>query len=78
MAIDSARKRRNAAGVTFPLSVSVLPDATQGGGWRASAGWGYYLAATAIAPAQRYILPALSRVKILATLTRTKILGAET
>lgn len=43
MAIDSARKRRNAAGVTFPSTVAVTPDASEGVEWRASVAWGYYM-----------------------------------
>lgn len=42
MAIDTATKRRAAAGVPFlPIGPSVTPDATRGVVWRASAAWSY-------------------------------------
>lgn len=34
MAIDTALKRRAAAGTTFPLSVSVTPDSDKDATWR--------------------------------------------
>lgn len=48
MAIDSASKRKSAAGVPFlPLGVGVTPDASKPVEWRQQAGWGY----SGIAPA---------------------------
>lgn len=42
MAIDTAEKRRSAAGCgAFPLGPGVTPDAAKGAGWRQQAGWGY-------------------------------------
>lgn len=40
--IDTAAKRRSAAGVHFwPLSPGVTPDAAKPAAWRQQAGWGY-------------------------------------
>lgn len=42
MAIDSAQKRRSAAGVPcHPLGPGVTPNALKDQGWRQQAGWGY-------------------------------------
>ena len=42
MAVDSAEKRRAAAGVPFlPLGVGVTPNAIKDVQWRQQAGWGY-------------------------------------
>lgn len=42
MAIDTAPKRRSAAGVPFlPLGPGVTPDAATPLAWRQQAGWGY-------------------------------------
>ena len=42
MAIDSAEKRRSAAGVGFwVIGPGVTPNASQDGEWRQQAGWGY-------------------------------------
>lgn len=42
MAIDTAAKRRSAAGIpALPLGPGVTPDASPGQAWRQSAGWGY-------------------------------------
>lgn len=42
MSIDTAAKRRSAAGIPFlPLGPGVTPDATPGQEWRQQAGWGY-------------------------------------
>lgn len=42
MAIDTAAKRRSAAGLPFlPLGPGVTPDAGKGQAWRQQAGWGY-------------------------------------
>lgn len=49
--IDSAEKRRSAAGVPFlPLGPGVTPDASQGITWRAEAAWGYSGTAEAAEP----------------------------
>lgn len=50
MAIDSAAKRCAVAGVTFPLTVAITPDATQGLAWRQNVGWGYLGVLTEIPP----------------------------
>lgn len=45
MSIDTAAKRRSAAGTPFLSSgPSVTPDATQPAFWRASVGWTYSFA----------------------------------
>jgi hypothetical protein len=42
MAIDTAAKRRSAAGVPFlPLGPGVSPDSDKDAFWRQCAGWGY-------------------------------------
>jgi hypothetical protein len=42
MAIDTAAKRRNVAGIGFWLfGPGVTPDATPGVDWRQAVGWGY-------------------------------------
>lgn len=42
MAIDTAAKRRSAAGVAFlPLGPGVTPDATKPVAWRQQSAWGY-------------------------------------
>jgi hypothetical protein len=42
MAIDTAQKRRSAAGCGFsPLGPGVTPDAARPAAWRQQAGWGY-------------------------------------
>lgn len=42
MAIDTAAKRRSAAGVPFlPLGPGVTPDATPGIAWRQQVAWSY-------------------------------------
>jgi hypothetical protein len=40
--IDTAAKRRSAAGVAFlPLGPGVTPNAAKNAAWRQQAGWGY-------------------------------------
>lgn len=39
--IDTAEKRRAAAGIPFPLAVSVTPNVLKDTQWRRQAGWGY-------------------------------------
>lgn len=42
MPIDTAEKRRSAAGVpSLPVGPGVTPDASQDEAWRQQAGWGY-------------------------------------
>lgn len=44
MALSTAAKRRNAAGVAFlPLGPGVTPDATPDAAWRRRSGWSYAL-----------------------------------
>lgn len=42
MALDTAEKRRSAAGVPLlPLGPGVMPNASQPVAWRQESGWGY-------------------------------------
>ena len=42
MAIDTAEKRKSAAGIPFlPLGVGVTPNASKDQEWRQQAAWGY-------------------------------------
>ena len=50
MAIDTAPERRAAAGVTFPLAVSVTPDSDEDAFWRKSVGWGWGQSGTSLGP----------------------------
>ena len=59
MAIDSALKRRSAAGLPgLPLGPGVTPDAARPLAWRQSAGWGY---AGIAAGAAAVLVPVASR-----------------
>ena len=54
MAIDSAEKRRSAAGVPFlPLGPGVTANAAKDIEWRAQAAWGYSGIAAFSAPSAR-------------------------
>lgn len=77
MAIDSARKRRNAAGVTFPSTVAVTPDASEGVEWRASVAWGYYFAVTftELVPAARHTLGPTDTIRYLGATDTVRYLG---
>lgn len=67
MAIDSAAKRRSAAGVGFFLvGPGVTPDATPDQFWRQSAAWSYGGILAGAPPA-----PSASRAKIVSMGTRT-------
>lgn len=58
MPIDSAEKRRAAAGVPFlPLGPGVTPNASADGEWRREAGWSYPFAEVA-APVGGSLYPA--------------------
>lgn len=67
MAIDSAAKRRSAAGVGFfVVGPGVTPDVTPDQFWRQSAAWGYGgILAGAAAP------PSASRARIVSMGSRT-------
>ena len=61
MAIDSAEKRRSAAGVGFwVFGPGVTPNASKDAEWRQQAGWGYSgIAAAAPVISDRIMLPLL-------------------
>lgn len=51
MAIDTAAKRRSAAGIPFWIGLGVTPNAGKDAAWRQQAGWGYSGIAAGGAPA---------------------------
>jgi len=66
--IDTAKKRRAAAGVPFlPLGPNVTPNAAKDIKWRSQAGWSYraFLAGGDISVLQRYRGPILKVGKMM-------------
>lgn len=58
MAIDTAEKRRSAAGIAFhPLGPGVTPNSDKDTAWRQQAGWGY---SGAVIAATRYLAKSMT------------------
>lgn len=73
MAIDTATKRRSAAGVAFlPLGPGVTPDAAKGEPWRRSAGWGYSGVETPNAPVVTLLFRLKAARRLLFSVTAIK------